>query len=120
MKQNQTAVEWLVEQINGKGWGDFRIDIPKETIDQALKMEKEQLRKASFTNYPYIDPVINKDFDLSDNELFEKIKKEFKVQNLIIEMENDRWYVKLGRWWRLQVWLFTCRTRKFWDKTYGN
>jgi hypothetical protein len=38
----QTAVEWLIEQINGKGFRDITIDIPKEMIEQAKEMDKEQ------------------------------------------------------------------------------
>jgi hypothetical protein len=55
-------------------------------------------------NEPYVNPVD-----------YHGIKY---LDQLIYEMENDRWYVKLGRWWRIQVWLFKCRTRKFWDNTY--
>jgi hypothetical protein len=40
------------------------------------------------------------------------------VQQLMDEMEKDPWHVKLRRWWRLQVWVWTCRTRWVWDKTY--
>jgi hypothetical protein len=40
--KKQTAVEWLISKVNHQGWGDFRIDIPKEIIEQALEMEKEQ------------------------------------------------------------------------------
>jgi len=40
------------------------------------------------------------------------------VQELMDEMDKDPWYVKLKRWWRLKVWVYTCLTRKYWDKTY--
>lgn len=46
MKTKQTAVEWLLQQVNGTGWGNFRIDIPKEIIEQAKQMEKEQIIQA--------------------------------------------------------------------------
>ena len=42
----QTAVEWLVEQINGKSLNKVIIDIPKEIIEQAKEMEKEQIEEA--------------------------------------------------------------------------
>jgi hypothetical protein len=47
----QTAVEWLIEQINGYAYPlpfdrNIRIDISKEIIDQAKEMEKEQIMKA--------------------------------------------------------------------------
>ena len=40
------------------------------------------------------------------------------LQRLIDEMEKDPWYVKLRRWWRVKIWIYKCRTRKYWDKTY--
>ena len=40
------------------------------------------------------------------------------LQRLIDEMEKDPWYVKLRRWWRVKIWVYKCRTRKYWDKTY--
>jgi hypothetical protein len=42
------------------------------------------------------------------------------LQRLIDEMEKDPWYVKLRRWWRVKIWIYKCRTRKYWDKTYQN
>ena len=45
----QTAVEWLVEQINSSapisryGHEHISISIPKELIDQAQAMEREQI-----------------------------------------------------------------------------
>jgi hypothetical protein len=46
----QTAVEWLIEQVNHKGvvYNNYHIitDIPKEIIDQAKAMEKEQIENA--------------------------------------------------------------------------
>ena len=47
----QTAVEWLIEQINGYAYPlsyneNIRIDIPKEVIEQAKEMEKEQIINA--------------------------------------------------------------------------
>jgi len=37
---------------------------------------------------------------------------------LLTEMENDPWYVKLRRWWRVKKWVWTCRTRWIWDLEY--
>lgn len=45
----QTEVEWLIEQINHQSWNNVIIDIPKDFIEQAKAMEKEQMHKcASF------------------------------------------------------------------------
>jgi hypothetical protein len=38
----QTAVDWLVELINGKSFNKVTIDIPKELIEEANEMHKEQ------------------------------------------------------------------------------
>ena len=40
------------------------------------------------------------------------------VQRLFDKMENDPWWVKLKRWWRVEWWVLTCLTRKYWDKTF--
>ena len=42
------------------------------------------------------------------------------LESLINEMDNDPWYIKLKRWFRLKKWLFTCLTRRYWDKSYEN
>jgi hypothetical protein len=49
------------------------------------------------------------------------MKKEYnspKINQLLEEMKTDPWYTKLKRWFRLQIWVYTCLTRKYWDKTY--
>ena len=40
------------------------------------------------------------------------------IEEIMTEMENDPWYVKLKRWLKLKIWVYTCLTRKFWDKSY--
>ena len=40
------------------------------------------------------------------------------LQDMLNEMENDPWHVKLRRWCRLKIWVYKCRTRKYWDKTH--
>ena len=49
--KKQTAVEWLVQKINHTGWGDIMIDIPKEFIEQAKAMEKDQIIKAAIISH---------------------------------------------------------------------
>ena len=46
MSSKQTAVEWLIDKINHTGWGNIMIDIPKEFIEQAKAIEKEQIKLA--------------------------------------------------------------------------
>jgi hypothetical protein len=43
---SKTAVDWLLEQVNNKGWGDYMISIPVEIIEQAKAMEKQQIMNA--------------------------------------------------------------------------
>jgi hypothetical protein len=43
METKQTAVDWLVSKVNKQSWGDFRIDIPKEIIEQAQAMHEQQI-----------------------------------------------------------------------------
>jgi len=40
------------------------------------------------------------------------------IKQLIEEMKNDPWHVKLRRWFRLQRWVWICRTRWIWDLNY--
>jgi hypothetical protein len=35
------------------------------------------------------------------------------LQDILDEMKNDPWHVKLRRWWRVKVWTYTCLTRKY-------
>jgi hypothetical protein len=41
-------------------------------------------------------------------------------EEILNEMKKDRWYVKIKRWFKLQVWIYACLTRKYWDKSYKN
>jgi len=40
------------------------------------------------------------------------------VQRLMEKMEKDPWHIKLKRWLTLKVWVWTCLTRKYWDKEF--
>lgn len=44
--KQQTSVDWLLEQIQGQGWGFITISIPKEIIHQARKMNEQELKGA--------------------------------------------------------------------------
>ena len=77
MDKKQTAVEWLVEQVNHFSWGDIRIDIPKEVIERAKAIEKEQIVKAwNDGDYAYFSSKkTNKDFEDGEeyyNEVYGK------------------------------------------------
>jgi len=72
----QTAVEWLIEQVNGYSYPilynqNIRIDIPKEIIEQAKALEKEQIRMA------FVDGRWSGQFEKSTSEEYyiEKYKK---------------------------------------------
>ena len=40
------------------------------------------------------------------------------LKQLVEEMKNDPWHAKLRRWWRLERWVWMCRTRWIWDLDY--
>jgi hypothetical protein len=40
------------------------------------------------------------------------------LKQLVEEMRNDPWHVRLRRWFRLQRWVWRCRTRWLWDLDY--
>jgi hypothetical protein len=40
------------------------------------------------------------------------------LKQLIEEMKNDPWHVKLRRWFRLKRWVWMCKTRWIWDLDY--
>ena len=42
----QTAVEWLLNEIKAKDWWYVPQSMKDESIDQALEMEKEQIIEA--------------------------------------------------------------------------
>jgi len=48
MEGKQTAVEWLVSQVE-----DFHCLLPVDMIEQAKQMEKQQIMKAIERYYPY-------------------------------------------------------------------
>ncbi len=78
----QTAVEWLVNQINGHSHSigmpysmSIRIDIPDDIIEQAKEMEKEQIKKAMMHTFaqqntlPYgMEYLLKRDGMLEDFE----------------------------------------------------
>jgi len=41
------------------------------------------------------------------------------IKRMMDEMDKDPWYIKLRRWWRIKIWIYTCLTRKYWDKSYS-
>ena len=41
-----TAVDFLIQELNGKGWGDVSISIPEELIKQAKAKEQIQIESA--------------------------------------------------------------------------
>ena len=64
----QTAVEWLVEQLNSSapisryGHEHISISIPKELIDQAQAMEREQAREHYIAGFSERDDINSKLF----------------------------------------------------------
>jgi hypothetical protein len=67
----QTSVDWLVKQINGKSLNNVTIDIPKELIEQAKEMDKEQREKDLIDAF-----FVGRKTTLSYSEWFEQFKKQ--------------------------------------------
>jgi hypothetical protein len=65
---SKTAVDWLLEQVNNKGWGDYMISIPVEIIEQAKAMEKQQIMNA--VDYGTSDWGSYKDPEVYYNETY--------------------------------------------------
>lgn len=40
------------------------------------------------------------------------------LQEILDEMEKDPWYVKFKRWFRLKLWVITCKLRYHWNKIF--
>jgi hypothetical protein len=57
MKDKQTAVDWVIKQINNKSIGDGDYRTISDVFNQAKQMEKEQIMKAFSRNYMYPDDI---------------------------------------------------------------
>jgi len=40
------------------------------------------------------------------------------LERILDEMDKDPWYIKLRRNIRVHVWVWTCLTRRYWDKSF--
>jgi hypothetical protein len=75
-----------------------------------MKIDQEEFnRKAQHILDTVVKPQVAK---------YEKSKAEGTLRRLTQEMKNDPWPKKLRRWWRLQRWVWMCKTRFIWDKNY--
>ncbi len=41
------------------------------------------------------------------------------VERLLEKMKKDPWYIKLKRWIKIQIWVYVCLNRKYWDKDFS-
>jgi hypothetical protein len=53
------------------------------------------------------------------NDKKAKVRRSKILQEIEDEMSKDPWYIKLRRWVWVKVWIYTCLTRKYWDKSYS-
>jgi len=56
----QTAVEWLVEQVKSKEWQDMFIWNKEEVFEQAKRMENEQLKNMYLKGIENYDPTFKR------------------------------------------------------------
>ncbi len=40
------------------------------------------------------------------------------LQRIINDMNNQPWHVKLRRSIRVQLWVWSCLTRRYWDRSF--
>jgi hypothetical protein len=74
-----------------------------------MKIDQEDFeRKAQHILDTVVKPQVKR---------YEESKKGI-LKQLTEEMKNDPWHVKLRRWFRLQRWVWMCRTRWIWDLNY--
>jgi hypothetical protein len=88
------------------------IERAKQRIDkrQDFKIDQEEFnRKAQHIIDTVVKPQVKR---------YEESKARGTLKRLTEEMRNDPWHVKLRRWWRLQRWVWMCRTRWIWDLDY--
>jgi hypothetical protein len=77
---------------------------------KAMKIDQEEFnRKAQHIIETVVKPQVAR---------YEKAKAQGTLRRLTEEMKRDTWHVKLRRWWRLQRWVWVCRTRWIWDLQY--
>lgn len=55
----KTAVDYLIEELNGKGWGNISISIPEELIRQAKEREQIQIESAFLEGKMEMARVLN-------------------------------------------------------------
>jgi hypothetical protein len=88
------------------------VEQAKQRIEKrkAMKIDQEEFeRKAQHILDTVVKPQVEK---------YEKAKAEGTLRRLTEEMKKDPWHVKLRRWFRLQRWMWMCRTRWIWDLDY--
>ena len=73
----QTAVEWLVEELNDNGFS--HLDLASDIIEQAKEMEKEQIIKAYKDGRSDLASNFHKSLNMSLEQYYnETFKKETK------------------------------------------
>ena len=40
-------------------------------------------------------------------------------QKILDKAENNPWYIKLKCWLVINIWVYSCLIRKYWDKDYN-
>jgi hypothetical protein len=56
----QTAVEWLIEQVKSKDWQDMFVWNKEEVFEQAKQMENEQLKNMYLKGIENYDPTFKR------------------------------------------------------------
>jgi hypothetical protein len=80
-------------------------------LDTIVKPQVERYEKARFKE-------LVSDEKTDTYRRIEERRKLGILKQLVEEMRNDPWHVRLRRWWRLERWVWRCRTRWIWDLDY--
>jgi len=97
----QTAVEWLIEKVNGQSTGlgmygmNVRIDIPADIIQQAKEMEKEAHKQTYYqglnSNFQDFEQYYSETFNTEEMTREEKLETIVKVFAKIMFYGDWEW-----------------------------
>lgn len=104
---------------SGKLLGCFMIDADGYFLFWPLK-EIGGLSSYALTEIAEILDELNSEHDNEIKSYFDYEGKYHSPQldRILKEMKGDPPFLRFKRWTNLQIWLLTCNTRKFWDRSY--
>ena len=106
-KDQMTNKERFLELVSAEETDTVEQAKQRNAKRKAMKIDQEEFnRKAQHIMETVVKPQVAR---------YEKAKAQGTLRRLTEEMKKDTWHVKLRRWFRLQRWMWMCRTRWIWD-----